>query len=292
MSKLRCRSIPLAASLSLWWLSLGELPAQAGPDFVKGETIPEKAEHDWNLGATGARGWMHTEKMVTTQGRQVLITAVAPGSPADGVLEVGDVLLGVDGKSFGYDPRTEIGKALTVAESRAGGGRLSLRRWRAGQLGDVTVELPVLGSYSATAPYGCDKSERILERGLEVLAARMNAKGYEPNPIPRCLNALALLASGDERYLPLVEREAQWAANYSVDSFATWYYGYVSMLLAEYVMATGDDSVLPGLRRSPWRPPRARVRSAPGAQVRRARRTPAGLRHDERAGRAADHRRW
>jgi hypothetical protein len=29
----------------------------------------------------------------------------------------------------------------------------------------------------------------------------------------------------------------------------TWHYGYCIMLLAEYVMATGDESVLPGLRR-------------------------------------------
>ena len=30
---------------------------------------------------------------------------------------------------------------------------------------------------------------------------------------------------------------------------ATWWYGYVIMLLAEYQMASGDDSFLPGLRR-------------------------------------------
>lgn len=30
---------------------------------------------------------------------------------------------------------------------------------------------------------------------------------------------------------------------------ATWYYGYVIMLLAEYQMATGDDSFMPGMKR-------------------------------------------
>jgi hypothetical protein len=29
----------------------------------------------------------------------------------------------------------------------------------------------------------------------------------------------------------------------------TWYYGYVMILLSEYVLATGDESVMPGLRR-------------------------------------------
>jgi hypothetical protein len=58
-----------------------------------------------------------------------------------------------------------------------------------------------------------------------------------------------LLASGNPAYLPLVKREAQWAANYSSSSMQTWHYGYVMMLLAEYVLATGDESVMPGLRR-------------------------------------------
>ena len=48
---------------------------------------------------------------------------------------------------------------------------------------------------------------------------------------------------------PFVRKEARWAADFSVDSMQTWYYGYVMMLLSEYVMATGDESVMPGLRR-------------------------------------------
>ncbi|MEO6594568.1 MAG: DUF6288 domain-containing protein [Planctomycetota bacterium] len=228
------------------------LPAaspQNNPDFTQGGTIPAAFDHDWNLGATGARGWMRSEKLVTTVARQIAITEVAPGSPADSVLAVGDVILGVGGEPFTEDPRTELGRALTAAESEVGRGKLSLSRWRAGETKTVVVELPVLGSYSATAPYDCPKSTRILERGCKALARRMEEPSYKPDPIPRCLNALALLASGDRAYLPLVRREARWAADFSADSFQTWYYGYVCMLLAEYITATGDESVLPGLRR-------------------------------------------
>jgi hypothetical protein len=113
----------------------------------------------------------------------------------------------------------------------------------------VVVKLPVLGAYSPTAPYDCPKSRRILEQGCRVLAERMASPSYRSNPITRSLNALALLASGNRDYLPLVRREAQWASSYSANSFQTWYYGYVIMLLSEYHMATGDDSVMPGLRR-------------------------------------------
>ncbi|MEZ5964409.1 MAG: DUF6288 domain-containing protein [Planctomycetota bacterium] len=228
------------------------LPAdapQGGPDLTQGGAIPAAADHDWTLGATGARGWMHSEKLVTSVARQIAITAVAPRSPADGVLAVGDVILGVGGRPFAFDPRTELGQALTAAESEAGEGHLSLLRWRAGATETVVVELPVLGSYAATAPYDCPKSRRILERGCAALAQRMAEPTYRPDPIPRCLNALALLASGRSEYLPLVRREARWAAQFESDGFQTWYYGYVCMLLAEYAMASGDESAMPGLRR-------------------------------------------
>jgi len=219
------------------------------PDFTKGESIPAKAKHDWNLGATGARGWMFCDKMVTADARQIAITKVEVGSPAAGTLAVGDVLLGVGGKLFSYDPRTELGQALTLAETSAAGGTLRLTRWRAGKTEEVALKLPVLGAYSATAPFDCPKSKRILELGCEALAKNMAAPGYKPDPIPCSLNALALLASGNPKYLPLVKKEAEWAAGFSAKSMQTWHYGYVMTLLAEYVLATGDTSVLPGLKR-------------------------------------------
>ena len=231
----------------------GKSQAIAILDFTKEAVIPTGAKHDWNLGPTGLRGWMFCDKMVTTDARQISITKVARGSPADGVFRVRDVILGVGGKPFSYDPRTELGKAITAAESETGEGKLTLTRWRTGKVEDVVLELPVLGSYSNTAPYDCLKSKRILEQGCKALAVRMAKVSYRnaPNqdPIPRSLNALALLASGDPDYLPLVKKEAEWAANYSDDSFQTWHYGYVMILLSEYVMATGDKSVMPGLQR-------------------------------------------
>ncbi len=219
------------------------------PDFTKGEKIPDGATKDWNLGATGARGWIHTHNFSTEKARQIFITKVAKGSPADSVLQKGDVILGIGSKPFDSDPRTAFGKALTLAESSAGGGKLPLLRWRAGNTETVTVPLPVLGDYSATAPYDCPKSKRILEQGGEALAKRIAAPGYKEGPISRSLNAMALLAIGDAKYLPVIKKEAEWAAGFQADGMATWYYGYVISLLAEYHMATGDDSVMPGLRR-------------------------------------------
>ncbi len=227
----------------------GPRSPMANPDFTHGDTIPAGADHDWTLGATGARGWMFSHKLVTTDARQIAITTVEKDSPADGILAVGDVILGIGDTRFSYDPRTELGTALTTAESEAGGGNLSLIRWRAGTTRNVVLKLRVLGTYSATAPYNCAKSRRILEQGCRALAERVAAPSYRQNPITRSLNALALLASGNPEYVPLVRKEAQWAAGFSARSFQTWYYGYVITLLAEYVIATGDRSVMPGLQR-------------------------------------------
>ena len=221
------------------------------PDFTKGDTIAKDGPHDWTLGPTGARGWIYTSKGHSAEARQILITAVAKGSPADGTLTTGDVILGINGKNFTGDARVQFSTAITMAETEKGGGKLALLRWRAGKTENVGVKLNVLGSYSPTAPYNCPKSKRIFEIGCQSLARRMADENYARgmNPIPRSLNAMALLASGNKEYYPMLQKEAQWAAGFSAEGFATWYYGYILSYLAEYVVATNDQSVVPGLKR-------------------------------------------
>lgn len=237
---------------------LSGLTFAAGPkvalkniDLTKGEQIPAESNHYWTLGATGARGWMFCDKLTTIDARQIAIVEVSPGSPAAGVLQKGDVILGVAGKPFSHDPRPEFGKALTTAESDAGKGELKLTRWREGKTEEVIVKLPVLGDYSATAPFNCPKSKRILETGCEALAKRMETAGYDrtQSPVTRALNAHALLASGNTKYLPMVKKEAEWAAGFANDGMQTWYYGYVLSFLSDYKIATGDESIMPGLTR-------------------------------------------
>lgn len=222
----------------------------AGPDFTRGEQIPEGATHDWNLGPTGARGWMYSNRMETSEARQIYVTEVDEGSPADGVLQPGDVILGIGDQPFEYDPRTEFGKAIGAAE--AGDGALPVLRWRRGHTARAELRLPVLGAYSTTAPFDCAKSARIFELGCEALARNMKANPNASNPIERSLNALALLASGEPKYLPLVREQVQWAAEYSDPGrrqLHSWWYGPINMLLAEYVLATGDRTVMPDLER-------------------------------------------
>jgi len=213
------------------------------PDFTRGDAAG--AGHDWNLGPTGGRGWVYGWKGQTGESRQILITAVAEGSPAAGRLAVGDVILGVGGDPFGSDARIAFGKAIGAAESEQGDGRLSLLRWRDGQTESIVIRLPVLGAYGPSAPYDCRKSRAIFDRGCEAIAAR----GLKGVSIPNSLNALALLASGEDRYRPLLSAYAREAAELRLESMATWHYGFANMFLAEYVLATGDPEIVPGLRR-------------------------------------------
>jgi hypothetical protein len=235
-----------ATLLACLWLATAAAAPPAKPpvpDFTNGAKVGEG--RDWTLGPTGARGWVYGWRGHTRDSRQILVTAVAKGSPADGLLQAGDVILGIGDKRFDADARMSLGQAIGSAESEPGGGGLSLQRWRDGKEEAVVLRLPVLGAYSPTAPYDCAKSQAIFERGCEAIAAR----GLEGVSIPNSLNALALLASGKDEYRPAVAAYAREVAKLQLDSMATWHYGFANMFLAEYVLATGDKEVLPGLRR-------------------------------------------
>lgn len=128
------------------WAFASSAPAASGcklvmRDFTKDDAIPEKAKKDWNLGPTGLRGWMFCGKLVTMDARQVAVTVVDKDSPADGVLAVGDVLLGAGGKAFSFGPCRELGRAITPAETEAGGGKLALTRWPAARRCPVTPQI-------------------------------------------------------------------------------------------------------------------------------------------------------
>ena len=139
------------------------------PDFTQGGK-PDRS-HDWTLGPTGARGWIYAWKH-TADARQILITKVAKGSPAEGVLEVDDVILGIEGKPFDDDARIQFARAVMRAEQEESRGVLKIVRWREGRTADVEIQIPVMGTYSATAPYDCTKSAKIFELGCEAIAKR------------------------------------------------------------------------------------------------------------------------
>ena len=228
-------------------------PAAVPPDLTQGADVDRS--QTYNLGATGLRGWIHSraanvfdgvQGRTTTASRQILVTHVGRGSPADGVMEPGDVILGVDGGWFTDDARRSLAIAIQTAETEARGGDLRLTRWRAGTVEEVRLRLRVLGTYAATAPYDCSKSRRILDEACAVLAR-------EPltEDLFGAVNGLALLASGRPEFLPRVEefarRLAAGAPTVVRDDMRTWECGYRTIFLCEYHLLTGDREVLPAI---------------------------------------------
>jgi hypothetical protein len=234
-------------------LRAAERAAATPPDLTAGGE--KDKSHDWLLGPTGLRGWMFYHEGRTTHARQILVTAVDSGSPADGILSTNDVILGVEGKPFDGDARIQLANAITAAETKQGGGVLRLIRWRTGETANVELKLKVLGSYSDTAPYGCPKSRAIFEQGCQLIANREDRfypKGGYGEGMPGMLNALALLASGKAEYRPWLAAHARKAVALMPGGqhFHGWGHSYANLFLAEYVLATGDQEMLAALERT------------------------------------------
>lgn len=234
-------------------LSVAAEPSKTPPDLTQDRKVDR--ELTYNLGATGLRGWIHSrpathfdglQGRTTAASRQILVTHVGAKSPADGVLQVDDVILGVGGQPFQDDARKSFAAAIQEAEKEANAGILKLTRWRAGKTKEVQLKLRVMGTYSATAPYNCPKSTKIFEEACGAL---------EKEPLPAnwhgAINGLALLATGNAAYRPRLQTLAQEiAANVRKSErigMGTWENGYRGLFLCEYYLATGDSSVMPAL---------------------------------------------
>ena len=215
----------------------------------------------YNLGATGLRGWIYNGEAdnherahgrTTQASRQILVTHVGAASPADGVVKVDDVILGVDGKSFSDDARKAIARAIQEAETKPRGGVLKLRVWRAGKTQDLSLKLAVMGTYSATAPYNCEKSKRILENAIKVLEKEEMGANWAGS-----IQGLALLATGKPELLPKIREFARRLSKLEVDPDmkpkktydavwgSSWDMGYRTLFLCEYYLVTRDQDMLP-----------------------------------------------
>jgi HEAT repeat protein len=232
------------------------------PDLTKDiQSIDRKLTY--NLGATGLRGWIYTkaaDNLDAAQGRttlvsrQILVTHVGTGSPADGVVKVDDVILGADGRLFNDDARKSFAMAIQQAETEAKGGVLKLTVSRGGQVQELSIKLTVMGSYSETAPWNCPKSKRILEEASKVLEKEELSTDWA-GPI----KGLALLATGNPENLPKLQEFARKLAAIEVDpdkkpeGFVwgdTWALGNRNIFLCEYFLITKDKEVVPAITKN------------------------------------------
>jgi hypothetical protein len=199
----------------------------------------------------------------TSASRQILVSKVMPGSPADGTLKEGDVILGASGSStkpqpFTDDARKSFGLAIGEAEARPP-STLSMLVWRAGKTDTMSITLETMGAYSATAPYDCAKTMRILAKSLVYLDE------HEPKLDGYGVNLVSLLACNDERLpgnaarmkraeqwvigmLPKMEQVDQMTSDkVETGSKVAWMRTYHLVALAQYYLATGDNPSKDGI---------------------------------------------
>ena len=223
---------------------------QAPPDLTQSQQVDRSLTY--NLGATGLRGWIYSKPATyfdglqgrtTAASRQILVTHVGAKSPADGVVQIDDVILGVGGERFQDDARKSFALAIQAAEQASNGGKLQLTCFRAGKITELQLQLEVLGDYSRTAPYDCLKSKRIFERASAVLANEPLEDNWHGS-----ISALALLATGNADYLPKVQTFARRIAPATLDlrdsiNGSTWELSYRNLFLCEYYLLTQDQQV-------------------------------------------------
>jgi len=158
----------------------------AAPLGALANTLPAgKDTKEFMVGVTGM--------FVELKGGQLCVTKVTPKTPAAGKLQVGDVLLAVDGARLDIqDPRHPLGFAINAAEGRDGKMEFSIARGSAKRT--VVIQLEAIGAYSAAFPAGCKKSLRIVND----TAAFILKSGGPGGGINGNLEALFLMSTGEK----------------------------------------------------------------------------------------------
>lgn len=197
------------------------------------------------LGATGIK--------TIPFGPNMLVKWTIPGSPADGKILPGDMIYSVNGKLLDDKPLHMVAVAIELAESEEGAGKISFGLRRNGKNIDVPLKLEVLGAYSATSPYDCPKTDKIIANSEEYLAKRGGeASGYASGGWLHT-DSLFLLGTGDPKYQGYVRRVVYKMMNFDpktkpMPKGGTWGLGHGALFLSEYYLATGDRNVLPYLK--------------------------------------------
>lgn len=192
--------------------------------------------------------------MVKPGRTDLTVMTVEKGSPADGKLNPGDVIVGTAESNFQKDARPEIAAAIDLAESASKQGALDLVLKNKKT---VSLKLETLGDYAGSAPWNCKKTDLII---TQIADQMVKNKSYANGQIP--IGWLGLMATGEEKYMEIVKRELPQQAWIQSDpkqlealllgdtdmGYIGWYWGYQMITMAEYHMLTGDKSVLPTLR--------------------------------------------
>lgn len=262
----------LIAATTLTFLALASLPVRGQVDYNdegkpwnhKAQKGPDADVGGWyyNLGITGMR-----VVLLKDEPTRLLVKYVFPRTPAHGKIQEGDVLVGVNGKPFvtphkdgygvdvfgGDGPLKDFGLALEACQGKKPRGKLTVHVLRKGKTVKVNLSVGTrYGMYGKNFPFDCRKSDLILGELLEYLAGQQGDDGSWGPPHLNTFAPLALLASGNRKYLPLVKKNVEMHARTTKAAdeggLINWRYMAAGIVMSEYYLATGEKWVLPELK--------------------------------------------
>ena len=132
---------------------------------------------------------------------------------------------------------------------------------------EVQIQVRVLPTYSDSSPYNCPKTDKILKDAWQVLETKFIQDPTKPRSgRGGVLEAMALVASGKSEHREIVRNwvrsthcpwkpptepiGARFEPGYrGYNGYQTWHHGFNGLYCALYYEATGDDYVLPALRK-------------------------------------------
>ncbi len=219
-----------------------------------------------NLGPTGIRARIYQENPSHLVVKYVFQDKQ---SPARGLVNIEDIIIGANGKKFvtahrfgrnlpgggGWDgPMMEL--AGHIEDSQGSDGKLNLIIWPKGVQANekvITVPLKVVGRFAATFPYNCKRSEVMLEELCDFMADKYKASGNKfGSPHNHNHQLLALMASGNTKYNRLIKDCIREYYSKRYDPFASgfqmWNWGFDSVIMGEYYLLNKDRRLLPAIK--------------------------------------------
>ena len=192
---------------------------------------------------------------------------------AAGKVFIGDRIVGANGKMFqtehqfgrvrnggrgGGDkkgwggPLMELAHAIEDSQGEDGKLELIIIPKKGGRPTPVTVKLKAVGRFGPNWPYDCKRSERLYRRLCEYLLVN-RTWGGKMQWHEQTAGCLALMASGEKRYLKVAEqfvrgRLLKRRYNPNASGFASWSWGFDSILLGEWYLLTRDRAYLPAIK--------------------------------------------
>lgn len=249
-----------------------------------GRAVMEKGDWPWNLKLHGWHDRAVAEKLGTgwflnvgPTGLRARITHEDPkfftvkfvfeNSPAHGLIAEEDLVVGANGKIFTVahtfgrrnvsnweGPMLEMSKH--IEDSQGKDGKLELIVWPGGvkeQEKKVVLQLEATGRFSPTYPFDCPRSDKLMTDLCDFLVSEHKRAGKFENQVHTHASCvLALMASGDKKYQPLIRDIMSGYGKKRYDStkgdgFPAWGQVHDGIVMGEYYLLTKDRSLLPAI---------------------------------------------